>query len=194
MKQTSLEIAFRNMKPSESAEDRLRERLSKLQKIYDGITSCHVYVQAPHRNHSKGNRYEVHIEARVPGTELIVNDKPGDVRSHEDLLVAIRDAFDALERRLKKWKRQRRGQVKTHETAVQGRVAEIRANQGHGHVETTDGQLIYFHKNSVLENSFDELDVGDPVELVVRYGESDKGPQASTVRAIGHMQLDPDRK
>lgn len=193
MKQTSLEMAFRNMKPRESAEDRIRERLSKLEKIYEGITSCHVYVQAPHRHHSKGNRYEVHIEARVPGTELIVNEKPGDVRSHEDLFIAIRDAFDALERQLKKWKRQRRGEVKMHETAVQGRIAEIHA-KGHGHIATTDGRLIYFHKNSVLEDRFDELGEGDPVELVVRYGESDKGPQASTVRPIGRMRLDPDRR
>jgi cold shock CspA family protein len=56
----------------------------------------------------------------------------------------------------------------------------------------TDGRLVYFHRHSVVEPAFDALEVGDPVEVVVRSKESDVGPQASTVRRIGAQRFVPD--
>jgi ribosome-associated translation inhibitor RaiA len=61
-------------------------------------------VAAPHRAHRKGNEYEVRIELRVPGTELAVGRKPGTAHTHDDVYVAIRDAFDAMEAQLEEWK------------------------------------------------------------------------------------------
>lgn len=106
--QTPLEIHFTNMERSDSAEASVRERVERLGQFFDGITSCHVFVDASHRRQRKGNLYEVRIEVRVPGTELAVNNKPGDVNAHEDLHVAIRDSFNAMERQLQKWKQQLR--------------------------------------------------------------------------------------
>lgn len=63
-----------------------------------------MFVAAPHRHQHKGNAYEVRIEARVPGTELAVSNNPGAPEAHDDLHAAIRDAFDAMERQIKKWK------------------------------------------------------------------------------------------
>lgn len=185
--QTPLEISFTNMDRSEALETRIREKTDKLEKIFNGITSCHVFIEAPHRHHRKGNHYEVRIELRVPGTELAVNNKPGDVNAHEDVYVALRDAFRAMERQLKRWKQQVRGDVKHHEPPLQGRVAELHAGEGYGQIATTDGRLVYFHENSVLNGEFGSLEEGDTVELVVRHG--DKGPQASTVRRIGPMEF-----
>lgn len=105
--QTPLQIQFTNLDRSEAVEALVRERTARLEQLLDRITSCHVYIAAPHRQHRKGNRYEVRIEVRVPGTELAVNNKPGDINAHEDVAVAIRDAFNAMERQIKRWKRQR---------------------------------------------------------------------------------------
>jgi ribosomal subunit interface protein len=177
------------MDRSAAVEEAIHARVERLEQFFDGITSCHVFVDASHLRHHKGNLYEVRIELRVPGTELAVNNKPGDVNAHADVHVAIRDAFNAMERQLKKWKQQLRDRPKAHEAPLQGRVAEIHRGEGYGQIATTDGRLVYFHENSVIAGGFSELKEGDPVELVVRYGESEKGPQASTVRRIGPLQF-----
>lgn len=186
--ETPVEIAFRNMDPSEFVETRVRERVDRLEKYYGRITSCHVQIEAPHQHHRKGNHYEIHIEVRVPGTELAVNHKPGNVHAHEDIYVAIRDAFNAMERQLKKWKAKADGEVKVHEAPLSGRIEELHPDRDFGQIAMTDGRLVYFHRNSVVGNGFDDLSVGEAVELVVDTEDSDKGPQASTVRPIGSLK------
>ena len=187
--ETPLELSFRNLQPSEFVEGLVRERVARLENIHNRITSCHVFVGAPHRRHRKGNQYEITIEVRVPGTELAVNRKPGDVNAHEEINVAIRDAFNAMERRLKHWKRRRGGDVRTHDGGLQGRIAEIDSDRGFGHIAATDGRLVYFHRNSVVGGEFAKLGPGDPVELVVQSDESEVGPQASTVRPLRETQF-----
>ena len=102
--ETPLEIIFTDTDPSPAAEGHIRERVQRLERRFDRITSCHVYVASPHRQHRKGNPYEVRIELRVPGTELVVANQPGDVHAHDDLYIAVRDAFAAMESQLEEWK------------------------------------------------------------------------------------------
>lgn len=109
MVQTPLEIHFNDMDRSDAVEASIRKHAEKLEKLYNGITSCHAFVHAVQNNQRKGNLYEVRLEVRVPGTELAVSHRPGDRHAHEDVYVAIRDAFDAMERQLKRWKGQVRG-------------------------------------------------------------------------------------
>jgi ribosomal subunit interface protein len=86
------------METSEAVEARIRERATRLERFHDRITSCDVVVQAPHRHQQKGKLYEVHIHLRVPGEEIVV--KREGPHGHEDVYVAVRDAFAAMERRL----------------------------------------------------------------------------------------------
>lgn len=102
--QTPLEISFVDTEPSQAVEADIRKRVEKLEKFYDGITSCHIYIAEPHKHHRKGKQFEIRIEIRVPGTELAVSHRPGDLSAHEDMHVTVRDAFDAMERQLKDWK------------------------------------------------------------------------------------------
>ncbi len=187
--QTPVEITFNNLDPSEFIEARIREKVDHLEHLSEHITSCHVFVNAAHKRHRKGNTYEVHIEVRLPGHELNVNNTPGDMHAHEDIYVAIRDAFKAMERQIMKWKDQVKGKVKAHEMPLQGRIKELRTDKSFGQIATTDGRLIYFHKNSVVGGNFDDLNEKDVVELVIQYGESELGPQASTVRPISTMKF-----
>jgi ribosomal subunit interface protein len=185
--QTPAEILFVNMDRSAAVESVIRGRIERLEQFYDRITSCHVMIQNPHPRHRKGNLYEVKIEVRVPGSELAVNNKPGDVHAHENILIAVRDAFNAMERQVKRFKRQLREAPRGRNTPLQGKITEINLGEGFGLIATTDGRLVYFHENSVINRGFVELKPGDPVELVVQEDESEKGPQASTVRPIRPM-------
>lgn len=94
-----LEITFRNVVRTEEIEERIRAKAAKLDKFYDRITGCRVVVELPHSHHQKGNAYQVRIDLTVPGAELVVNhDKPNP--EHEDLGIALRDAFNAMQRQL----------------------------------------------------------------------------------------------
>jgi ribosomal subunit interface protein len=109
-----LELSFRNIDRSDFIEKNVKDRCKRLESLSDEITFCHVVVSSPHHHQKKGHHYEVHVEIRVPGTELAVTQNTGVSDSHEDFNVALRDAFDALERRLKRWKEKRRRDVKAH--------------------------------------------------------------------------------
>ena len=186
--QVPLEIVFHNMDHSDAIENRVRERAGRLGRFNPNITSCHVYVEAQHRSpQHKVKSYQVRIEARVPGTELAARGKPNG--NHNDIYLAIRSAFDAMERQLKRRRSRVTGTVKAHAAPLQGTVSELYPERSHGQIATTDGRLVYFHRNSVVGDGFAKLSEGDPVELTVQTNESEKGPQASTVRPIGAMRF-----
>ena len=104
--QNSLQISFRGMEPSPAVEAKIRERAARLDRHYERITSCHVVVQAPHRHHHRGRLYEIRIQLRVPQSELVVNREGVQDHAHEDVYVAVRDAFAAAERMLDEHARQ----------------------------------------------------------------------------------------
>lgn len=111
-----LEIVFRNMDRSDAIEARVREKAERLERHSDSITRCRVAVEAPHRHQSHGKLYKVAIELGVPGHQIIVNHAGPQDHAHEDVYVAIRDAFAAATRQLEDHVRMRRGEVKHHGT------------------------------------------------------------------------------
>ena len=97
-----VDITFKGMEHSESLETKIRERADKLEQHADRIQRCRVVVEAPHKHHQKGALYEVRIDVRIPGEELVVNRTGHGDPSHEDPHVAVRDAFDAMANQLSK--------------------------------------------------------------------------------------------
>jgi ribosomal subunit interface protein len=181
--QLPLQITFRDMEPSDAVETRIRERAAKLDEYYSRIMSCRVVVEAPHRRHHQGKLFHVSIDVTVPDGELVVNREPVLRHAHEDVYVAIRDAFNAAQRRLADYARRQRRDVKTHEApSAQARVLRLFPEESYGFLAAADGHEVYFHKNSVLNDGFGRMEVGVEVQFVEELGE--KGPQASTVRLV----------
>jgi cold shock CspA family protein/ribosome-associated translation inhibitor RaiA len=192
MMQLPLQITFRNVPSSEAIDAKIRQKTDKLNQLYSRLMGCRVAIEAPHRHH-QGNLYHIRIDLTVPGGELVVNRTPPEHQAHEDIYVAIRDAFDDAKRELQDYARRQRGDVKTHETPQpQGRVAKLFPDEGYGFIETADGYEVYFHQHSVLDNAFDELELGSEVSFVEEEGE--RGPQASTVRLMGKYSEIPPAK
>jgi ribosome-associated translation inhibitor RaiA len=111
---TPLQITFRNMPPSAAVRTNIEQHAERLARLHGRLMSCRVVIQAPHRHHHKGKLYHVSIDAKVPGTEIVVTRDPGGHHAHQDVYVAVRDAFNALARRLEDVARIRRGDTKTH--------------------------------------------------------------------------------
>jgi cold shock CspA family protein len=173
-----LQITAPDFPLSEAVEAEIREKAANLDLYYDRILRCRVVVEAPVGHHRRGGPYTVRLDVTVPGAELVVNRQ-----DDEDLPVAIRDAFDAMRRRLEDYVRRQRGAVKAHEEALlPGHVSKLFPHEGYGFVETPDGREIYFHRHSVLEPGFDQVEIGTEVRFAEEAG--DEGPQASTVHIV----------
>lgn len=177
--QEPLRIAFRNMTPPIAVEDTIRERATQLERFYDRITACNVVVEAHHRRHHQGNIYHVRIDLIVPDREIVVRRDPPEHHTHEDLHVAIRDAFDAAQRQLQDHSRAMQGARKAHTAPTVGTVGRMFPD--YAFLITNAGDEVYVHRNAVLGRGFDKLSEGDKVRYVVHEGEGEHGPQASTV-------------
>ena len=185
--QLPLQVVFRNMAPSAAVEAAIRERAEKLETFGERIMSCRVAVELHHHRHQQGNLYHVRVDLKLPGEEIVASREPAEHHAHEDVYVAIRDAFNAVRRQIENHVRRRRGDVKAHATPSHGRVAEIYPD--HGKIETPAGEFVYFHRNSVVDTDFERLDIGTEVRFVEETGEL--GPQASTVHVIGRHHVVP---
>ncbi len=181
-----LQITFHNMSPSEAIEAKIRKSAAKLERFYNRIISCRVTVDAPHRHKRQGKLYHVRIDISIPNHEIVINREPSECQTHEDMYVAIRDAFDAAKRKLQDYARLQRHETKIHEVPPFGRIATLFPEEGYGFIEKPDGSEVYFHRNSVLNKNFEQLAIGDEVRFSEEVG--DKGLQASTVRLIGKHQ------
>jgi ribosomal subunit interface protein len=182
-----LQVVFRNMEWSEAIAVKIRERAEKLDEYCDSVMSCRVAVEAQHKHHRHGNHFHVRVDVTVPGDELIASREPDEHHAYADVYVAIRDAFNTMQRQLEEYERRRRRQVKAHEVPLHGRIVEIYPDEGYGRIESPDGRLIYFHRNSLVDTGFETLQLGAEVRFAEEMGE--RGPQASTVYLIGKHHI-----
>lgn len=179
--QTELQIAWEQMEPSDFVRKRIEREVAGLEKMFGRITSCKVFVEGPGHRHQKGGLYAVRVRLTLPGgKEISASRNPPQDHTHEDAYVAIRDAFEALERQLREEVRAWRDESRQPDTQPHGVVSQL--GPEHGFIRSDDGREIYFHRNAVL-SGFGHLRVGAEVHFAEEEGE--QGPQASTVRAFG---------
>jgi hypothetical protein len=103
-----VDLTFHGFPTSPSIEDAIRRRTEQLGQFNQRIVHCRVVVEAPHRHHAKGKLYHLRIVVTVPGGQIVVNNEGHDKHAHEDVHVAIRDAFDATDRKLEDFVRRQR--------------------------------------------------------------------------------------
>jgi cold shock CspA family protein len=180
---TPLQISFHNLPHSRVIERAIQEAASRLEGIHKPIVSCRVIIDQPHRHHKEGNPYQIRIDLKMPGAELVVKREPPGSLAYGDLSIVIQEAFDEMEQQIEEFVNRRRGFVKTHESQPHARVTRIFPEAGYGFLSTLDGREVFFHRHSVLDGGFNRLDVGTEVRFVEELGE--KGPQASTVKLVG---------
>lgn len=181
--QVPLEIAFKDIANTTEIEDLIRSQAAKLEHICNYITSCRVIVEKRQKHQRVGNPYRVRVDLTVPpGHELVVRREPSQGDMHDPLEVVVRRAFDSASRQLRKLMELQQGEVKAHpEQQATAIVHSLFPERGYGFIRTVDSQEdIYFHRNSVLHDQFDELRIGMGVRYAAELGE--KGLQATSVQ------------
>jgi cold shock CspA family protein len=180
--QTQPTVTFDDIPVDEQVREAALGHVAELEDFHDRITGCQVVVSQPHRHHRSGRLWSIRVEVVVPGADIVVNrDHPLD-HAHEDVHVALRDAFLAARRRLEDVARRKRGDVKRHAGRARGRIVRLFPDRGYGFLETPDGREIYFHEHAVDAAGLREAAVGMSVHFTEEEG--DRGPQASSVRLI----------
>jgi len=179
-----LEITFRDAVKSNEIVNLIERKAAGLDKICDNLISCRVAVEKPHDNKRSRDPYRVRIAMRIPpGRELVVKREPTDGSPNEPLTAVIREAFETARRRLLKLLEQQQGVIKTHpQQQTVAYVTKLFRDKGYGFIETFEGRELYFHRNSVLHDDFNRLDIGTGVRFVA--AEGDDGPQASTIQIV----------
>lgn len=182
-----LQVTFRHMDTSDAVLAAIQEKAAKLDRFSEHIMACRVVVEAPHQHHHKGNLFKVSVDITVPGGEIFASRDTDKNHAHEDVYVAIRDAFAAAKRQLEDYAREIRQDVKTHTPPPHGTVLYLFPEQDYGIISSADGREIYFHRNSVLNSEFDSLSPGAEVRFDEERGV--EGPQATTVAMLGKHHI-----
>jgi len=177
--QVPLQITVRDIPHSPALEARIRDKAARLEEFHPRITSCHVTVEESSKHQHQGRQFAVRIDVRVPGREIAVTRE-----HHEDVFVALRDAFDAAKRQLEDVVREKRGDVKVHEIPQHGKIARLSEEEGCGFIETADGRELYFSRENVVHPAFEHLAPGMPVQFIEELAA--EGPQAKRVSVGKH--------
>src|SRR5262249_47972012 len=102
--QVPLEIGFHNIESSDWAENEIRSRVAKLEKMYERLVPCRVHVDQRANNSNGTIPPVVHIELGIPGRkDLVVSHEPDHLQRKfqtPDLHNAINEAFRIAEERL----------------------------------------------------------------------------------------------
>jgi ribosome-associated translation inhibitor RaiA len=116
-----LELAFHNMAPSLGLTQAVRRQVARLERFHDHIIGCRVVIEMRHKSHRLGsNAPDVHVLLRVPGREIVVSRELAHLgKRPSNAYAVVTDAFEAVRQRLQDYRRQQRGEVKSHAAADQ---------------------------------------------------------------------------
>ncbi len=113
-------ITFRNMPPCEAVERSIRKHMESLARFDDWIVRCRVVVEARHPRHQQRAVFHVRIGLTVPGGGIVVGHDAATHQAHDDVHLALRDAFDAARRELEEFERRGPLPLKAHDASDTG--------------------------------------------------------------------------
>ncbi|MDD5459582.1 MAG: HPF/RaiA family ribosome-associated protein [Phycisphaerae bacterium] len=179
-----IEIVFKNVYKTPEVEELIRTKAAKLEQICDYMSSCRVVVEQPQKQHENSNPYRMRMRIDMtvpPGHELVAKREATQGNGHDPLIGVIRKTFDAAAKQLQTLTAKQHRLVKIHPTQEANAIIGILfRDDGYGFLRTINGREIYFHRNSILHNNFDDLKIGMAVRFVEEQGA--KGPQATSVQ------------
>jgi ribosomal subunit interface protein len=173
--QTPLQLSGPDFHLTEAIKAEIQQRAAKFDRFCADIIGCRVGIEAPVHHHRKGGPFNVRIALVVPGKELAASHRNG-----ESLSIAVREAFEAMERQLIQYSRERFQAPKHYPKMIRGQVTRLVREQGFGFIGTAEGREVYFNRASVMEPGFDKLAVGTEVSFSEVEGE--QVPQTSKVQ------------
>ena len=106
------EITFHELPHSDAVELSIQRWVARIEPLHPRIRGCYVLVEQPHRRHRTADDYEVHVHLDIPGAAIAATRF-----AHEDIYVAVADAFRSLRRQLLDQNQQRSRHARQQMTA-----------------------------------------------------------------------------
>lgn len=105
------DVVYKDLDSSAALNEIIYKKIDKLHRYSDSILHSRVTLDTPHKHKHKGKLFRASIELGLKGSPITV--------SHDDpsVHVAVRDAFSALERKLKESISKKKASV--HQAATQ---------------------------------------------------------------------------
>lgn len=156
-----VQLQFLGMEPSAAVEAAVRDKVAKLDQFRSDLMSCRVTVELVHKHKHQGQPYAVRVEVSVPGHLLSV-----DRVQHEDVYVALRDAFDDMKRKIEDSVRRVRGQEKVHPEPLHGEVVRFDPADRCAFIRTANGDEYWFAPENVVGTPFEHIPLGAEVQFI----------------------------
>jgi len=98
--QSPISLTFHHIDRSGALEERARKLGHHLARFNERITHCNITLQGPDDPHDGGAPYLVKIDLMVPGAQIHADSLHVDGAGHQDIYLALRDAFNNAKRQL----------------------------------------------------------------------------------------------
>jgi ribosomal subunit interface protein len=95
MMKSAVDVHYRDMEYSASLNDVISKKLEKLNRFSDQIMHSRVVLDTPHNHKQKGKQFRASIEIDIKGHPIAVT------QDNESIHLAVRDAFNSAERKVK---------------------------------------------------------------------------------------------
>ena len=109
-----LEIILRNVENKQEIEDVIYEKIEKLEKVCDHVTSCRVLVEQNPTHQHKSCSYHIRLDVRMPPHHEIVVKRDSGRNVHDTLPAVLREAFIAARRQVEQIVDRQKKHVKAH--------------------------------------------------------------------------------
>lgn len=91
----AVDVLYRDLDFSPSLNETIIKKLEKLNRFSDKITHSRVVLGTPHNHKHKGKQFRACIEIDLKGHPIAVT------QDNESIHLAVRDAFNSAERKVK---------------------------------------------------------------------------------------------
>lgn len=92
---TAVDVLYRDLDSSAALNEVITKKLEKLNRFSDQIVHSRVVLDTPHNHKHKGKQFRASIEIDIKGHPIAVT------QNNESIHLAVRDAFNSAERKIK---------------------------------------------------------------------------------------------
>jgi putative sigma-54 modulation protein len=100
---STLTLTFRRIERSGTLVARAREIGERLRRSHDRISHCHITVLGASDDGVSGVAVKIHVS--VPGAQIHADGVAPDGAQHQDVFMALRDAYESARRQLQDLRR-----------------------------------------------------------------------------------------
>jgi ribosomal subunit interface protein len=91
----AVDVLYRDLEFSASLNEVISKKIEKLNRYSDQIIHSRVVLDTPHNHKHKGKQFRASIEIDIKGRPIAVT------QDNESIHLAVRDAFNSAERKVK---------------------------------------------------------------------------------------------